>query len=479
MNVAIVGGGTRCLYLLDFIKKDKFNLFRPNVIAVADVKEDAPGLLKAKEMGIPVTNDYNDFFARDDIALIVELVGDLDIYNDILAKKKTYVRAMAHTTALLFWEVDNAYKKANDSEIKLNEIQTIYGVLMNQFMQEEAMIIDKHYRILDINEAMLKKLGLTSEEAIGQYCYKIGHHLDQPCSGENHPCPLNEIYKKNKACAATHTHYDQNNNAIYYAISCYPLTTNDEIIGVIEIMRDITQEIKVEKAHMQQEKLISIGRLSAGIAHEINNPLTTIMTSSMMLQEDLEKDAEMYNELAVITNEAQRCRKIVQSLLDFARQTKPMKKLDDINTIVRESIYLTKKQAEFKDIYVSSNLAEDLPQIHVDKEQLQQIMINLMLNAVEATPPGGSIAFTTAYAPSNEEITIKISDTGMGISPENQEKIFDPFFTTREDGTGLGLSITHSLVEQNGGRIEIDSQPGKGTRFDVILPVGGSRSHDE
>ena len=478
MNIAIVGGGTRCLYVLNLLANSQFNLFKANIIAVADIREDAPGLKKAKDMNLFVTNDYNDFFTRNDIELIVELVGDLDIYNDILAKKKPHVRAMAHTTALLFWEIDTAYKKASDSEHQLTEIQTIYGVLMNQFMQEEAMIIDRNYRILDINEAMLKKLGLTSEEAIGEYCYKIGHHLDQPCSGDDHPCPLNQIYKKNKPCATTHTHYDQDSNEIYYAISCYPLTTNHEIAGVIEIMRDITHEIKIEKAHMQQEKLISIGRLSAGIAHEINNPLTTIMTSSMMLQEELEPEDEMYNELEIIAKEAQRCRKIVQSLLDFARQTKPMKKLDDVNTIVRESIYLTKKQAEFKDIYVYSELGDDLPQLHIDKEQFQQVMINLMLNAVEATEPGGSITFITKCDPAAEAIYISISDTGSGIAKENQEKIFDPFFTTREDGTGLGLSITHSIVEQHGGRIEINSAPGKGTRFDIILPIGGTSQND-
>ncbi len=473
MNIAIVGGGTRCLYLLDFIKKNKFNVFKPNIVAVADSRENAIGIIKAKELGLFVTNDYNNFFDRDDIELIVELTGDLDIYNDILAKKKKSVRAIAHTTALLFWEIDNAYKKANDIEYQLSETQNIYEVLMNQFIQEEAMVIDTDYRVIDINEAMLNKLGLTAEEALGQYCYQIGHHQDQPCSGKNHPCPLAEIYEKNKPCMTNHTHLDQNNNEIYYAISCYPLTNNGEINGVIEIMRDITHEIEVQKAHMQQEKLISIGRLSAGIAHEINNPLTTIMTSSMMLQEEVDPKADIYKELEIISDEAKRCRKIVQNLLDFARQTKPMQKLHDINEIIRDSVHLTKKQAEFKDIYVNSKLADDLPPVYIDKEQIQQILINLMLNAVEATDPGGSITFTTRHDASSDEICIIVEDTGSGISQADQEKIFDPFFTTREDGTGLGLSITHSIVEQHSGRIELDSQPGQGSRFTVSLTVGG------
>jgi signal transduction histidine kinase len=276
---------------------------------------------------------------------------------------------------------------------------------------------------------------------------------------------------------ATHVHLDQEGNELYYAISCYPLSNSEEegegIVGVIEILRDITHEIHVQKAQMQQEKLMSIGRLSAGIAHEINNPLTTIMTSAMMLQEELEPDNDMYTELEVISSEAQRCRKIVKSLLDFARQTQPMKKRQKLNPIIEESMYLTKKQAEFNEITVSTDLAKDLPEIYVDKEQIQQMLINLTLNAIEATEPGGSITYSSEYDPASDKAHIHVTDTGSGIAPEDQDKIFDPFFTTRESGTGLGLSITHSIVEQHGGNIEMRSKPGKGTCFTITLPVEG------
>mgnify|MGYP006284290861 FL=1 len=477
MNIAIVGGGTRCLYLINFFRTNKFNIFTPTIVAVADINPEAAGLLKARELGLDTTTDYNDFFTRGDIDLFVELTGNLDIYNDILKKKKQQVRAMAHTTAILFWELDNAYKKEYETEHRLSETQSIYEVLMNQFIQEEAMVIDKNYRVIDMNEAMMNKLGLSSEQAIGQYCYKLGHHLDAPCSGENHPCPLNTVYEKNEPCMATHVHLDQEGNELYYAISCYPLSNSEEdgegIVGVIEILRDITHEIHVQKAQMQQEKLMSIGRLSAGIAHEINNPLTTIMTSAMMLQEELEPDNDMYTELEVISSEAQRCRKIVKSLLDFARQTQPMKKRQKLNPIIEESMYLTKKQAEFNEITVSTDLAKDLPEIYVDKEQIQQMLINLTLNAIEATEPGGSITYSSEYDPASDRAHIHVTDTGSGIAPEDQDKIFDPFFTTRESGTGLGLSITHSIVEQHGGHIEMHSKPGKGTRFTITLPVEG------
>jgi nitrogen-specific signal transduction histidine kinase len=473
MNIAVVGGGTRCLYLLDFMKKTRFKMIESKIVAVADIDQNAPGFVRAREMGLFVTNDYTQFFGRNDIDLIIELTGNLSIYHDILLKKKEHVRALAHTTALLFWKMDDAHKKVNDSELRLIQKQNIYEVLMNQFIQEEAMVIDQDYRVVDMNEAMMKKLGRTSQEVIGKFCYQVGHHLDKPCTGKNHPCPLTEVYKTKKPCMTNHVHLDQNNNEIYYAISCYPLNNNDEIVGVIEILRDITPEIRVQKAQMQQEKLMSIGRLSAGVAHEINNPLTTIMTSSMMLQEELDADNEMYEELQIIANEAQRCRKIVQSLLDFARQTKPMQKLQDINSIITESIYLTKKQAEFSEVVIRSDLADQLPKIYVDKEQIQQLLINLILNAVESTGPGGSITISTFNFQESGEIGINVADTGKGIAKENLEKIFDPFFTTREYGTGLGLSIVHSIVERHSGTIEVDSQPEQGTCFKVRLPVGG------
>jgi signal transduction histidine kinase len=274
-----------------------------------------------------------------------------------------------------------------------------------------------------------------------------------------------------KPSQTTHIHLDKDNREMHYSISTYPLLENNDVIGAIEISRDITHDINVQKAMMQQEKLASVGRLSAGVAHEINNPLTTILTTSMLIQEELDPQDPNYQDLETITKEALRCRKIVASLLDFARQSTPSRKECDLNNIIRESVVLTNKQAAFSDLTLTCELADNTPPIHLDTGQIQQSIINLIINAIEATAAGGAISISTVYMPDLESIEIAVTDTGEGISKDDIVKIFDPFYTTKDSGNGLGLAITHGIIEQHNGTIDVDSQLGRGTTFKITLPL--------
>ncbi len=472
MRIAIAGAGNNCLYLMELMEKYEFQLLSPVIVAVADVDNDAIGLVRARERGLFVTNDYNDFFKRDDIDLIVELTGSMDVYNDILAKKDDRVQTISHITARLFWEIDSAARNYSKTSRKLIETRALYDVMMNGLIHEYVIVIGVDRKILDINETFLKRLDITREEAIGRYCYEITHRQSEPCSGKDRICPLAEVKETGRASKVTHTQIDRRGNKHYLAISCYPIAEKGELKGVVEVSKDITNEIEFQKNMMQQEKLVSIGRLSAGVAHEINNPLTTILTSSMLIQEDLEPGSEIYDELSIISSEALRCRKIVKSLLDFARQSKSFKSRNDVNEVIRESLILTRKQAKFKNIDLKADLAENLPLISIDKDQIQQTIINLTLNAIEATPSGGQIRIFSAPSKDKEEIEIKVKDNGVGIADEELDKIFDPFFTTKKHGTGLGLAITHGIIEQHNGKIRVESSLGKGTVFHISLPLG-------
>jgi PAS domain S-box-containing protein len=459
---------------MEIVEKYQFNLISPVVVAVADINPEAVGYLRAKAQDIFVTTDYNTLFSRNDIDLIVELTGSMDIYNDILARKPRHVRAIAHTTAVLFREIESASSLFIQTNQELNETQTICKAMINGPILDDVMVISTDYRIINMNETYLKKLGLKRRDVVGRFCYEITHHKDKPCSGEKHPCPVDQVKKTGKPSTTTHTHIIQDGQKQFVSMACYPLMEDGELTGVIEVSKDVTKDVEFEKKMMHQEKMVSIGRLSAGVAHEINNPLTTILTSAMLIQEDVAPDSDIHKELSIIGNEALRCRKIVKSLLDFARQSKAFTKMESINAVIQESMVLTRKQAKFKDISLKADLAKNLPDLSIDRDQIQQTIINLTLNAIEATPTGGQIQISSRQTHSH--IEIRVADTGQGIPADHLGKIFDPFFTTKENGTGLGLAITHGIIEQHGGTITAESTVGKGTAFIVLFPVPGEET---
>lgn len=237
-------------------------------------------------------------------------------------------------------------------------------------------------------------------------------------------------------------------------------------------VQERTDEIK--KIHSQlfrSEKLASLGKLAAGVAHEINNPLTGILTNSSLLLEDLPPGDPRRDDVEIIVKETIRCREIVKRLLDFARQTKPQKKLTNVNSLIENIILLVRNQTSFRNIDIEKQLEDNLPDILSDTDQIQQVFINIILNAAEAMTAGGKLRITSGRSPDKEFITITFADTGPGIPEEHRERIFDPFYTTKEHGTGLGLAISYGIVEQHGGSISVESCMGKGSTFTVQLPV--------
>ncbi|MCP3866721.1 MAG: PAS domain-containing protein, partial [Gammaproteobacteria bacterium] len=219
--------------------------------------------------------------------LIVEFTGSDEGYKEMISRKLPNVRAISSRTAQLFWELARVSTLQKKTDQELHETRAMYKTALNDLIQEEVLVINFDYRITEVNQALLNKLGLKREDVIGRYCYEITHHQDVPCSGEHHPCPLVQTLDTKKPFQTTHIHLDKNKKEMHYSISTYPLVEDSDIIGAVEISRDITGDINLQKAMMQNEKLASVGRLSAGVAHEINNPLTTILTTAMLVQEDL------------------------------------------------------------------------------------------------------------------------------------------------------------------------------------------------
>jgi len=228
----------------------------------------------------------------------------------------------------------------------------------------------------------------------------------------------------------------------------------------------------VDKRLSQSEKLASVGRLAAGVAHEINNPLTGVLTYSHLLLKKAPPDSSDREDLEVIVRETTRCRKIVKELLDFARDSKSETKPGNLNKVIRDTISLVENQFSFQRAKIQAELAPDLPEAPMDSSEMQQVFTNLALNAAEAMPNGGVITIRTSLDGDGSFVRAEVSDTGMGISEENMSKIFDPFFTTKEAGagTGLGLAVTYGIIQRHEGTIEVKSEVGKGTTFRIRLP---------
>jgi len=242
-----------------------------------------------------------------------------------------------------------------------------------------------------------------------------------------------------------------------------------------------TKELTEMQAHLiQSEKLASLGKLAAGIAHEINNPLGGILIYSHLLLEDIDKDSPHYENLKKIVKETSRCKDIVKGLLEFARPREPEMSLIDINEIVEKSLAIMERQALFQNITIKKVYSSSLPKIIADSAQLQQVSMNIILNAAEAMDGNGVLTLSTSLNRDKTQIEVKFSDTGHGINEEEKKRLFEPFFTTKEvgKGTGLGLAISYSIIQKHNGTIECTSQLGKGSTFTVKLPVMKERVHD-
>lgn len=234
-----------------------------------------------------------------------------------------------------------------------------------------------------------------------------------------------------------------------------------------------TRELKAIQAQLvRSEKLASLGELVAGIAHEINNPLTGIMVFASLAGKNPKLPPELKTDMEMITRETERCAKIVKGLLEFSKESHPQKKPSSINDIMDLTIALVENQSSFHDINIVRYYDMEIPLLLIDPHQIEQVFVNILLNASHAMPDGGNLTITTGIDSERGYARIDISDTGHGIPEHNLEKIFDPFFTTKENrGTGLGLSVSYGIIDSHGGKIEVKSKVGSGTTFTIRLPL--------
>jgi len=258
-------------------------------------------------------------------------------------------------------------------------------------------------------------------------------------------------------------------------VAIAPLVTKKfNVIGRLIIMDDITERVELEAQLSQSDKLSSIGLLAAGVAHEVNTPLAVISSYAQMLAKQVQGDAQKSALLEKITRQTFRASEIVNNLLNFSRTGGTEFTDVDLNKVITDTLALLEHQFKTSKIRVQDELFQQLPRINGNPGRLQQVFLNLFLNAKDAMVSGGTLHVATT---NGEGVSVMVSDTGAGIAPEHIRKIYDPFFTTKTTregqarGTGLGLSVTYGIIQEHAGKIRVESNPGQGTTFYLDFPL--------
>ncbi|MFQ6609917.1 MAG: PAS domain-containing sensor histidine kinase [Fidelibacterota bacterium] len=344
---------------------------------------------------------------------------------------------------------------------------------------DEIVVVDRNYKIITVNDAYIRKSGESRETLIGKDCtlYPENEHATCPMavSGE---CLASKTFEMGVLQKTLHSYLDKDGRDIFLEIYCSPLKdSKGKVFQVIELRRDITKRKFLEEQLIHTEKLTSIGRLAAEVAHEINNPLDGIQNCLQIIRKSPQDMPKVETMLGLITEGIERIGFMVRRLLLFARHHKLNKELIHINETVEKSLMLIKHKINSQGIQLHVDLAKDLPPINGDSDNLSQVFINILLNACDALEgkSDGIITIETICKKqqSSKMVQVKFTDNGIGIPDSNLERILSPFFSTKdkEKGTGLGLSVSNTIVEEHGGVIQIKSKEAKGTTVEVLFPV--------
>jgi len=350
-------------------------------------------------------------------------------------------------------------------------------------LSETIMIVDRENRILRVNEAASKLLGLPYKDILGKICHQVVHNSNSPILF----CPHSQTIHN----GLIHTvEIQEPRFAKEFEITTSPMTDeNGNITASVHVMRDVTERNRIEREMIRGQKLESLGVLAGGIAHDFNNILTVVLANISIAKKEIVKDTELFETLNEIETASIQAKNLTRQLLTFSKGGMPIKRPVDLGGLVREAAGFSLRGSNVKCEFL---LPADLWWVEADEGQLTQVINNLVINAAQAMPGGGHITISAAniiwepkeLAPAvsltpGQYLKLSVRDRGVGISPENLHKIFDPYFTTKTKGSGLGLATVYSIIKKHGGYIDVESTEGSGACFHVYLPAAGERPEPE
>ena len=369
------------------------------------------------------------------------------------------------------------------------------------------VVVNKTAGVLEARGALLRILNLeTNQFDVGAACGMAEHYIDKgPVPPEQlvqDPSELHRVKIITDIWHAPRVEYPQHawNEGIRMMLDV-PMAIENEMRGLIRIYLSeprsfsedeldfmvtvaeqcacIIERVRLaenQQAHIthlatQMEKMSSLGRMAAGVAHEINNPLAGILLFSSNMKKKVEPGSSLEKGLGIIIRETQRCKTIIQGLLEFARDKPPRKTMVDINRVIASALNVVGNEFYLRHVTLEQHLSEDMAGTLLDENQIEQVLINLLLNALQAVEDYGRVSISSRVDTQKGRIEVEVADNGCGISAESVKKIFEPFYTTRNDGTGLGLAVSYGIIKNHQGEIRVFSKLGEGTRFVIDFPV--------
>lgn len=472
--VAVKSGGLSLKAMMprDFCRIDDFPAHSPSIKVIQEKKGGIFNLPPEELSHIRISPVYPGplrtlaiapMFKRDEVigALIVGSAG-ANVYDE------TDLSFVQHLTDQLSICIQNARLYKQVSRAKDEWESTFMAVT------DPIMLVDTDYNVLLNNGRLPAEMQSFWDQALGRKCFAKLHGRTEPCQD----CPIQEVQRSGQPVYQRW----QTESGLVLDLSYYPvLNENKEMSAVTIILKDVTEKIKMEGRLVQSAKLAALGEMAAGVAHELNSPMTVIIGTAQLVAREL-LDAgqpERAEELDDIVNSGLRCKRIIQNLLTFSRQDQQPATEIDLNAETRLVLGMIKYQINRSQIAITERLAADLPRLTANGPQIQQVLTNFLINArdalAEVERQDKVIEVVTELRIKNglRQVVLSVTDNGIGIPPENLAKIFTPFYTSKEatKGTGLGLSVSLGIAESHNGTIEVTSTPGQGSTFSLFLPI--------
>jgi two-component system, NtrC family, sensor kinase len=436
-------------------KKAALFNFSPEELVHIKIKPGYPGPLRTLAVA--------PMFKRDEVigALIVGSVAE-NAYD------QADLSFVEHLVDQLSISIQNARLYKQVSRAKNEWEETFRAVI------DPIFLIDTDYNVLLHNDRLPPGMRAFWDETLSRKCFAKLHGRTEPCRD----CPIQELRRTGQPVFQ----HRQTETGLVLDISYYPVLSEEKQLSAVTIiLKDVTEKKKMEGQLVQSAKLAALGEMAAGVAHELNSPMTVIIGTAQMLLRELQEDGlpDRAEVLDDIINSGLRCKRIIQNLLTFSRQDQMPATEVDLNSEAQRVLGMIKYQINRSQITISEQLTADLPLVTANGPQIQQVLTNFLINARDALAEVDGrekvIKVTTALREQNGQrwVTLCVIDNGIGIAPENLAKIFTPFYTSKDatKGTGLGLSVSLGIAESHNGTIEVHSTPGQGSSFCLVLPI--------